>query len=126
MLRIGQPRARSRDVISGNEPGKGLRFYLQELGGAPRPVVGLTQADILALWSGDGLAALVCRRAEIPYRLESVDLATGNRTLFEEFVPADRTGLLSLREIFVTEDLRSYAYTAYYQVSSLFVSDGRE
>jgi hypothetical protein len=36
------------------------------------------------------------------------------------------TGLLSLREIFVTDDLRSYAYTAYYQVSSLFVSDGSE
>jgi hypothetical protein len=152
-------------LISGNEPGKGMRFYVQELGGAPkpvtpedtrdgllsadgklvlargpdgkyfiysiaggepRPVVGLTQADILALWSADGLSALVYRRAEIPYRLERVDLATGHRTLFKEFAPADRTGLLSLREIFVTDDLRSYAYTAYYQVSSLFVSEGRE
>jgi hypothetical protein len=36
------------------------------------------------------------------------------------------TGLLSLREIFVTDDLRSYACTAYYQVSSLFVSGGKE
>jgi hypothetical protein len=52
--------------------------------------------------------------------------ATGHRMLFKEFAPPDRTGLLSLREIFVTDDLRSYAYTAYYQVSSLFVSDGRE
>jgi hypothetical protein len=26
--------------------------------------------------------------------------------------------------MFVTDDLRSYAYTAYYQVSSLFVSEG--
>jgi len=33
---------------------------------------------------------------------------------------------LSLREIFVTNDLRSYAYTAYYQVSSLFVSDDKQ
>jgi hypothetical protein len=32
--------------------------------------------------------------------------------------------LLSVREIFVTDDQRSYAYTAYHQVSSLFVSDG--
>ncbi len=82
--------------------------------------------DFLALWSPDGLSALVYRRAEIPYRLERADLATGRRTLFKEFAPEDRTGLLSLREIFVTDDLRSYAYTAYYQVSSLFVSDGRE
>jgi hypothetical protein len=39
---------------------------------------------------------------------------------------ADRAGLLSMREIFVTDDLRSYAYTTYYQVSSLFVSEGRQ
>lgn len=38
----------------------------------------------------------------------------------------DRTGLLSMREIFVTDDLRSYAYTAYYKVSSLFVSDSTQ
>jgi hypothetical protein len=34
-------------------------------------------------------------------------------------------GLLSLRGVFVTDDLRSYAYTAYHQVSSLFVSEAR-
>jgi len=89
-------------------------------------VPGLTQADILALWSADERSALVFQRAEIPYRLERVDLATGHRTLLQEFAPGDRTGLLSMREIFVTDDLRSYAYTAYYQVSSLFVSDGAE
>jgi catechol 2,3-dioxygenase-like lactoylglutathione lyase family enzyme len=36
---------------------------------------------------------------------------------------SDRTGVLSLRETYVTDDPRSYAYTAYYQVSSLFVSE---
>jgi len=154
-------------LVSGNEPGKGVRFYVQQPGGPPRPVTpegtrdgllsadgklllargpdgnysiypiaegerkprpvpGLTPDDILALWTQDRLSALVYRRTEIPFRLERVDLATGRRTLFQEFAPADRTGLLSLREIFVTDDLRSYAYTAYYQVSSLFVSDGKE
>jgi predicted Ser/Thr protein kinase len=95
-------------------------------GGEPRPVPGLTEADVLAQWSADGRAVLVYRRAEIPCRLERVDLASGHRTLFKEFAPADRNGLLSMREIFVTDDLRSYAYTAYYQVSSLFISEGRQ
>jgi hypothetical protein len=152
-------------LISASEPGKGMRFYVQELGGAPkpvtpedtrdgllsadgkrvlargpegkyfiyaiaggepRPVLGLTQTDILALWSADGLSAFVYRRAEIPYRLEHVDLTSGHRTLFKEFAPPDRTGLLSLREVLVTDNLRSYAYTAYYQVSSLFISDDKE
>ena len=152
-------------LINGNEPGKGLRFYVQEVGGAARPVTpegtrdgwlsadgklvlardregkysiypiaggepqavpGLTEADVVAQWSADGKSVLVYRRAEIPCRLERVDLATGKRTLFREFAPTDRTGLLSMREVFVTDDLRSYAYTAYYQVSSLFVSEGKQ
>ena len=48
------------------------------------------------------------------------------RALFKELAPADRTGLLSVRELFLSDDLRSYAYTAYYQVSSLFVSEARQ
>lgn len=162
-----------RVLISGNEPGKGTRFYVQELGGspkavtpedtrdgllsadgtrvlargpdgkyavypiaiadsggpssdAPRPVMGLTEADVLAQWSPDGRSVLVYRLAEIPYHIERVDLATGKRTLFKELAPPDRTGLLSMREIVVTDDLRSYAYTAYYQVSSLFVSEANQ
>jgi len=158
-------------LIGGNEPGKGTRFYVQEIGvqgtgggaarpvtpegtrdgwlspdgrlvlargpdgkyyiypisgGELRPVPGLTDTDILAQWSPDGRSVLAYRRAEIPCRLERVDLATGHRTFFKEFAPSDRTGLLSMRELFVTDDLRSYAYTAYYQVSSLFVSEGRQ
>jgi hypothetical protein len=89
-------------------------------------VPALTEADTLAQWSMDGRSVLVYRRAEIPCRLERVDLATGRRTLFKEFAPPDRAGLLSMREIFVTDDLRSYAYTAYYQVSSLFVSEAKQ
>lgn len=158
-------------LISGNEPGKGTRFFVQEIslpgsgdgaarpvtpegtrdgwlsadgnlvlarggdgkysvypvaGGDARPVPGLTESDVVAQWTTDGRSVLVYRRAEIPCRLERVDLATGHRTLFKEFAPTDRTGLLSMREMFVTDDLRSYAYTAYYQVSSLFVSESKQ
>ncbi len=153
-------------LICGNEPGKGTRFYVQEIGGGaprpvtpegtrdgwlspdgtlvlargsrgtyslypiaggePRPVPGLAEADVVAQWSTDGRSVLVYRRAEIPCRLERVDVATGQRSLFKELAPADRAGLLSMRGIFVTDDLRSYAYTTYNQVSSLFMSEGRE
>jgi hypothetical protein len=92
-------------------------------GGEPRPVPGLAETDVVAHWSADGRSVLAYRRAEIPCRLERVDLATGERRLFREIVPSDRAGLLSLRGVFVTDDLRSYAYTTYYQVSSLFVSE---
>jgi hypothetical protein len=152
-------------LICGNEPGKGMRSYVQETsggaprpvtpegtrdgwpspdgrlvlargsegkyflfpiaGGEPRPVPGLAEADVVAQWSADGRSVLVYRRAEIPCRLERVFLDTGQRKLFKELVPTDRAGLLSLRGVFVTDDLRAYAYTAYHQVSSLFVSEAR-
>jgi Tol biopolymer transport system component len=95
-------------------------------GGEPRRVPGLAEADSIAHWSADGRSVLAYRRAEIPCRLERVVLATGERTLFKEIAPVDRAGLLSLRGVFVTDDLRSYAYTTYHQVSSLFVSEHRE
>ena len=95
-------------------------------GGAPRPVPGLAEADVIAHWSADGRSVLTYRRAEIPSRLEHVSLDTGQRRLFKELAPADRAGLLSLRGVFVTDDLRSYAYTTYHQVASLFVSEGSE
>jgi Tol biopolymer transport system component len=107
--------------------GSGGTYSLYPIaGGEPRPVPGLAEADVVAQWSTDGRSVLAYRRAEIPCRLERVDIATGQRSLFKELAPADRAGLLSMREIFVTDDLRSYAYTTYYQVSSLFVSEGRK
>ena len=84
---------------------------------------GLAEEDVVAHWSADGRSVLAYRRAEIPCRLNRVDLATGQRSLFKEIAPADRAGLLSMRGIFVTDDLRSYAYTTYYQVASLFESE---
>jgi hypothetical protein len=76
---------------------EGKYFIYPIAGREPRPVPGLTEADVLAQWSADGRSGLVYRRSEIPCRVEQVDLATGRRTLFKEFAPADHTGLLSLR-----------------------------
>ncbi len=101
-------------------------FIYPIAGGEPRPVPALAETDVLSQWSADQHSALVYRRAQVPCRLERVDLASGRRTLFKEFAPADRVGLLSMREIVVTDDLSSYAYTAYYQVSSLFVSEAEK
>ncbi len=111
-------------VLARGSGGEYLLFPIA--GGEPRAVPGLTETDIVAHWSLDGLSVLAYRRAEIPSRIERVFLDTGQRRLFKELAPADRAGLLSLRGVFVTDDLRAYAYTTYHQVASLFVSEGRE
>ena len=48
-----------------------------------------------------------------------------DRTVAIKILPAHLSDdvMRRQREMFVTDDLRSYAYTAYYQVSSLFVSE---
>jgi hypothetical protein len=103
------------------------RYALYPIGGGKaRPAAGLGEADSIAHWSRDGRFVLAYRRAEIPCRVERVVLANGERTLFRELAQADRAGLLSLRGVFFTDDLRAYAYTAYHQVSSLFVSERGE
>ena len=50
-------------------------------------MLGLMPDDIVALWSADGQSVLVYRRAELPCRLERVDVTTGHRTFFKEFAP---------------------------------------
>jgi len=121
--RDGWPSPDGRLVLARGSEGKYFLFPIA--GGEPRPVPGLAEADVVAQWSADGRSVLVYRRAEIPCRLERVFLDTGQRKLFKELVPTDRAGLLSVRGVFVTDDLRAYAYTAYHQVSSLFVSEAR-
>ncbi|MGD0270624.1 MAG: hypothetical protein ABSB14_16270 [Candidatus Sulfotelmatobacter sp.] len=76
----------------------GNYFIYPIAGGDLRPVPGLMPADILPLWSADEHSVLVYRRAELPCRLERVDVTTSHRTPFKEFAPADRAGLLSLLE----------------------------
>lgn len=86
---------------------------------------GLTEADVLAQWSVDGGSVLVYGRAEIPCRLRARQSCRRTPRALQRVRPTDRAGLLSVREIFVTDDLRSYAYTAYYQISSLFESEAQ-
>jgi Tol biopolymer transport system component len=125
--RDGLLSADGKSVLARGPDGK-YSVYPITAGGAPaepRPVPALAETDVLAQWSPDGRSVLAYRGAEVPTRIERVDLATGHRARFKEFAPADRTGLLSMRDICVSDDLRAYAYTAYYQVSGLFVSEGK-
>jgi len=119
--RVGILSSDGRFVLAQGPDGNYFEYPIA--GGDPRPIPGLTEADVLAPWNADKRSLLAYRPAEIPTRLERVDLATGKRTLFKEVAPGDRKGLLSMQDFFVTDDLRSYAYTAYYQVSSLFASE---
>ncbi len=153
-------------LIGGSEPGKGARFYVQNIsssepkpitpegtrdgrispdgklipargaggkyflypinGGEARPVQWLTDADTVIQWCADGRSVFAYKAVAIPCRVERINLETGRRELFKEIGPTNRTGLLNMAPIAITDDERSYAYSTYQQVSSLFVTEGNQ
>jgi eukaryotic-like serine/threonine-protein kinase len=80
-------------------------------GNAQRAVPGLTTNDEVIRWNLDARSLLVYRRAQVPARIERLDLSTGKRDLVREIAPPSKAGVLNIRYIAFSEDERSYAYT---------------
>jgi hypothetical protein len=66
----------------------------------------------------------VYRSANVPFRLERLDLVSGRRMLVREVAPADRTGVLYGTGVALTDDTKSYAYSYKRMRSQLFVVEG--
>ena len=93
-------------------------------GETARPVPGLTADDQVIGWSADGRALDLLRTANLPYRFERFDLASGRRELIREVAPADKTGVLYSSAAALTDDAKAYAYDYSRMTSQLFVVEG--
>ncbi|HEY3171208.1 MAG TPA: protein kinase [Thermoanaerobaculia bacterium] len=94
-------------------------------GSAARRISGVEPNDVPFQWSADGKSLYVTRRGELPARIERLDLATGKKELQKELMPADRSGLIRIQEVFITPDGKSYAYGATRVLSSdLYLASG--
>ena len=112
----------------------GLRIYyatldgasfLQSLAGGPaQPVPGLTPEDQVNLWSADGRALYLTRRADLAFRIEKLDLATGHRQLLRTVVPAPNLGALNIGSISLADEAKVHAYGYLKMNSQLFVVEG--
>jgi Tol biopolymer transport system component len=91
--------------------------------GTPAVVPNVQPGDVPVQWTPDGKALLVGRR-EVPSRIFTIDLATGQRKLFRSFSPADTTGLFSNAPPQFSRDLKSYVYTYQRITSDLYIVDG--
>ena len=92
-------------------------------GGPAAPLPHLLAGDVPLRFSRDG-RLLVTIADTMPRRVEKVDLATGKRTPWRSFAPADRTGLVEIRTIMVTPDESAWAYTYDRTLSDLYVAEG--
>ena len=105
-----------------NPEGK-LVLYPVE-GGEPREISGLDPDDTPTQWGSDSHSLYVYKRAELPAKVYRVDLTTGHKEFWKEFMPADPAGVSSLAPILHTPDGKSYVYCYRRELSELYLVDG--
>src|SRR5262249_45819815 len=93
-------------------------------GGSSRPLPGGEPRENPILWSADGASLYTYTGRETPARAFKVDVATGRRELWKTIAPADRSGLISIDNIVITPDARSYAYAYQRILTSLELVEG--
>ena len=95
-------------------------------GGPVRPIPGVRPGEFVVAWTDDGRSVLVQMSTRIPVVLDRIDLATGRRSRYGEFAPADRTSLTRLyfNGTIMKADGSEYAYGYVKRPSTLFVADG--
>jgi dipeptidyl aminopeptidase/acylaminoacyl peptidase len=93
-------------------------------GGVPRPLQFLRAHDEIIRWSADSRSLFVFNSAELPGKVEKVDIATGRRTLVKRLVPPDLTGVLGFNRVTITDNASAYAYSYQQHRSSLFLITG--
>jgi eukaryotic-like serine/threonine-protein kinase len=136
-LESGKPRAISPEGVSATQfeispdgkliaaVGADQKGYLYPSdGGDPRPIPGFPQGDTPVAWTADGRSIMIYRPGELPARVDRLDLATGQKQLWKELMPADRAGVTDIGPILITPDARTYVYEHGRTLSDLYLVDG--
>jgi len=95
--------------------------------GEARPIPGaaLENGEELGGWSADGRYVYVPRKGEIPARVDRIEIATGRREAWKQFLPEDSVGIIDVGPVLIALDGESYAYSYLRElVSDFFVIDG--
>ena len=103
--------------------GKAIRVQ-PVVGGEARTLGEAAEGDELDGFIDDGRALLVHRRGERPARVYRIDVATGKKALWKQIVPADPAGFVEVTRLRATPDGRSYAYTYFRVLSTLYLVEG--
>jgi Tol biopolymer transport system component len=103
--------------------GSGLAIY-SLAGEKIAPVPGVEPSDQLVRWAADGKTIFVSRPTAGKAAIFKLDLASGQRTMFRETVPADNAGLISDQRFVITPDGSAYAYSSFRLLSDLYLVEG--
>jgi len=75
-------------------------------------------------WSSDGHSIFVYRSAELPAKVDLIELSSGRRTHWKELRPSDPAGVEFIGPILMTADARTYVYGYRRLLSDLYVVEG--
>ncbi len=111
------------DLVAGNGADRKVYVYAID-GGEARPVSGVETNEVPIGWSSDGRSIFVLRYGELPARVTQVDVATGQRKLWKDLVPADAAGIDTVSGVMMTADAKAYVYSYVRTLSDLYLVEG--
>jgi len=132
-LEGGQPRAVTPEGVTvsrntSTPDGKWLAATQQDTvrlfpleGGEPRPVNGSAAGDVPIRWNADGSVLYVAVSDPPGMRVFALNVATGTRTLLHELAVRDRVGTGNIQGVWISADGRSYSYTYFRALQSVYV-----
>ena len=112
----------ARRIVTRKSGGDLLIFPVD--GGEPRVVPGATPDDNLLRWSADGRSVLVAPAAEVPSRIERLDVTTGKRELVRTIGPQDLSAVTGIYPIVLAADEKTHVYSCRRMISQLFLVEG--
>jgi Tol biopolymer transport system component len=93
--------------------------------GTARPLRTLEPNDAPLRWASDGRSLFVGRRVtELPARVYRVDIETGRRELWKEFMPADPAGVEILGPAAISADGQTVVFQYNRTLSDLYLAEG--
>ncbi len=102
--------------------GPDRRRYLYPLaGGEPKVIEGLALNERISGWLPDGKSIYVQKLGTLPGDVWILDLATGQRRLWKQLVPADASGVTAIGGIRVPPDGNAYVYSFIRNIADLYV-----
>ncbi len=104
---------------------EGQGLAVAPLGGGPSaPVRGIEAGERAMGWTADDRSIFVSSQRVLPARIFRVDLASGQRELWKEFLPADPTGISRLGGASISADGKTIVFGYSHQVGDLYVAEG--
>jgi eukaryotic-like serine/threonine-protein kinase len=105
--------------------GQGFALTPLEGGGSPQSVAGLEPTDMPLKWTGDGLSLFLgSSKDTFPARVYRLDMATGRRKVWKEFMPSDPTGITGIFPAAISADGKTILFGFGHRLSDLYIAEG--